>query len=119
MKDFRSKFREFLAQEGIAQIDAAKALGITQQSISVMVDPTNDKPVRPSTISKVKAAFPKFKYFAEGSIGPDIGSQAADNFDKLMESHPYFRSKVESYGQKMIIEYLENKNKNEHKNEHF
>ena len=114
MKDFRNIFREFLASEGIAQVDAARILGVTQQSISVMVDPSNEKPVRPSTITKVKTAFPKFKYFAEGSIGPDIGKKAADNFDKLMESHPYFRSKVEAHGQKMIIEYLERKKHAEH-----
>tara|TARA_R100001510_G_C7655524_1_gene214740 strand:+ start:3161 stop:3493 length:333 start_codon:yes stop_codon:yes gene_type:complete len=109
MKNFRNIFREFLAKEGIAQIDAAKIVGVTQQSISNMIDPNNESPVRPSTITKVMAAFPKLKYYANGSIDPDIGRVAADNFDMLMKIHPYFRSKVEEHGQKMIIEYLERK----------
>jgi len=109
MKNFRNIFREFLANEGIAQIDAAKILGVTQQSISSMIDPTNERPVRPSTISKAMAAFPKLRYYVKGTVDPDIGRIAADNFEMLMKIHPYFRSKVEEHGQKMIIQYLEKK----------
>lgn len=111
MKDFRDKFREYLIREGIAQSEAAKALGITQQAMSWMLDPDNESQPRPVTVSKAIIAFPGFKYYATGRMDPDIGTQAAENFDHLMKTHPYFRSKVEAHSQKMLIEYLESKKK--------
>lgn len=118
MRDFRDKFREYLVREGIAQVDAAEAMGITQQAISNMLDPQNDSPVRPTTVSKAMNAYPGFRFFAEGRMDPDIGKQAADNFELLMKTHPYFRSKVVAHGKQMLIEYLESKQTTSHTTKH-
>lgn len=109
MKDFRTKLREYLAQEGISQRDAAKRMDISAQALSKMISPDNKTKVKPSTVTKALVSLPGFRYFATGRTDPDIGTQAADHFDHLMETHPYFRSKVEGHGQRMIIEFLNKK----------
>ncbi|MEM7485020.1 MAG: helix-turn-helix transcriptional regulator [Bacteroidota bacterium] len=109
MTDFRQKFREFLALRKITQKQAADRLGMTQQSMSFMIDVRNNKEVRPSTITKVCAVFPEFRKYLDGKSRFNLGNEAAENFDRLMRENGYFKEKVEAYAQKKLLEYLEEK----------
>ena len=111
MDNFRKDLAKFFADNGITQIEAAEKIGITQQSLSIMIHPDNERPVRPTTKRKVNSAYPEFSGFVAGTNEGSLGKRAADEFDRLMEENPYFRSKVVEYGKGMIIEYLSEKNK--------
>lgn len=65
------------------------------------------KELRPTTKNKILNAFPDFSLFLAGKNEYfNLAKEAADNFDLLMKDS-YFKSKVESYGQKMIIDRLQ------------